>query len=315
MRIGWRQYIKSKFQRKSPYAAVGVSLSEDTASFCAINQQQSQPVIVLYHEVSTAQWRKELANWVNKHKIGNARCCVSVGSHAYNIYQVEKPQVPDTELRQALTWPVKELTSVDKREMTFDYFDSPAQTAGRGNVNVTVVTRDDVDAIIEATLRAGLQLTNISVEELTNCETLPATDEPVMTLSQRAGEDIQLAIVKNGALYFSRSLKGFENLGSFSVEELKMGVMDSLTVQLQRSMDYFESQLRQAPVRRILYNIESSNSAAIGQQIADIMRVDVEPFELTIESDVGDASALNFQCVGAALLVLRDQQQVSGSAA
>ncbi|MDM7859150.1 MSHA biogenesis protein MshI [Alteromonas sp. ASW11-36] len=292
-----------------------MSLSEDTASFCAITHHQSQPNIALYHEVPTIQWQKELVNWVNKNKIGNALCGVSIGTHAYNVYQVEKPQVPDNELRQALSWPVKEMSSGDNREMTFDYFDSPAQVAGRNNVNVSLVAKEDIDAIITATMDAGLQLTTISVEELTNCEILPVTEEPVMTLLQRAGEEIQLAIIKSGALYFSRSLKGFENLGSFSIEELKMGVMDSLTVQLQRSMDYFEGQLRQAPVRKILFNIEASNSTAIGQQIADIMRLDVEPFELDVTSEVGAISGMNFQCIGAALMAFNEQRNATGSAA
>ena len=86
----------------------------------------------------------------------------------------------------------------------------------------------------------------------------------------------------------------------FSIEELQMGVMDSLTVQIQRSMDYFESQLRQAPIRTILMNIESVNSQAIADQIESLMRVDVRPFSCEISSTDINQESVDFSCLGAA---------------
>ena len=82
------------------------------------------------------------------------------------------------------------------------------------------------------------------------------TDEAVVTLTQEAGEEIILNIVKDGHLYISRRLKGFENLAAFSAEELRMGVLDGLCIQIQRSMDFFESQLRQPPVRKVVLHIK-----------------------------------------------------------
>ena len=312
MRIGWRQFIKSKLQRKSGYAAVGISLSIDTASFCALKRTRDGHEIALYHETPMGDWPVALAKWTNRNKIGNAQCAVSFGSMFYNVYQTEKPAVADDEIHQALTWTVKELTGAN---MVFDYFEIPAQSSGNNNINVAVVPASILEGAIDAVTKAGLQLETITVEELAVCDVLPVAEEPVMTLLQKAGEEIQLAIVKQGQLYFSRSLKGFENLGSFTVEELQMGVMDSLSVQIQRSMDYFESQLRQAPVRKILMNIEAANSEPIAAQIRELMRVDVEPFEVNIPMTADSQFPLTYQCVGAALGLLGSPQNSAEKAA
>ncbi|WP_124916948.1 MSHA biogenesis protein MshI [Alteromonas flava] len=279
-------------------------MSEDTACFSALKATADGFEVKLYHETPIGKWQEALNRWATENSVGAARCAVSVSAHLYEIFQLEKPNVPEDELRQALTWSVKELTKDSFKAPVFDYFDSPAKSAGNQQVNVAVIEHQHVESIIGATVNAGLTLESISVEELSICNLVTVSDEPVLTLLQKAGEEIHLSIVKQGQLFFSRSLKGFENLGSFSVDELQMGVMDSLTVQIQRSMDYFESQLRQAPVRKVLFNIEAANSQAIGAQIAEILRVDAQPFDMPAGLANATEQTLTYQCVGCALALL-----------
>lgn len=315
MRIGWRQYIKSKFRRRSAYDSVGIALSVDTVSFCALRNTPEGKVVAHYHETTTAGWPQALAKWVNEHKIGHAKCAVSFASQLYNVVQVDKPAVPESELHQALMWSIKDITDGDEREMVFDYFDPPAQSSGSSKINLAIMPADDIQDIIKATTEAGLALALITIEDLAICELLRGVEEPVITILQRAGEEIEVSIVKDANLYFARSLKGFENLGSFSVEELQMGVLDSLTVQIQRSMDYFESQLRQAPVRKMLYSIESANSEEIGRQVANTMQIDVAPFELSVAVNPDIESSIVFHSVGAALLIESADSPVEEDAA
>ena len=300
MRIGWQQYIKSKFQRKSAFSAVGISLAVDTACFCALKFSSTEDVVALYHEAPIGNWAEALASWTNQNKIGTANCGVSISTQLYSVFQIEKPSVKTEEVHKALTWAVKEMAGADAPELVFDYFEPPVQSSGANNLNVTAMPRQDLEKVINGVLGAGLSLKSVVVEELAICD-LVNSDDAVMTMLQRAGEEIHLAIIKQGQLYFSRSLKGFENLGSFSLEELQMGLLDSLTVQIQRSMDYFESQLRQAPIRKILMNIHSANSQAIGQQISDLMQVDVLPFKPSVTSESVDLHQVDFSCLGAAL--------------
>ncbi len=60
-------------------------------------------------------------------------------------------------------------------------------------------------------------------------------------------------IVKRKQLFFSRRLRGYENLANFSPEELKIGIVDNVSLEIQGSIDYFESQFRQAPIKKFIY--------------------------------------------------------------
>jgi len=112
-----------------------------------------------------------------------------------------------------------------------------------------------------------------------------------------------LNIVKNNQLYFTRRLKGFENLGSYSEKELSMGITESLCVQIQRSMDYFESQLRQSPVRKVLLKLDTALAEKLASQIQDNMGLPVCPFEPEIRCGSGfNFKMASFSCLGAAYI-------------
>jgi MSHA biogenesis protein MshI len=49
-----------------------------------------------------------------------------------------------------------------------------------------------------------------------------------------------LNIVKRKQLFFFRRLRGYENLANFSPEELKIGIVDNVSLEIQSSIDYFE---------------------------------------------------------------------------
>ncbi|MFB1036942.1 MAG: hypothetical protein QMC38_16535 [Sinobacterium sp.] len=85
-------------------------------------------------------------------------------------------------------------------------------------------------------------------------------------------------IVKRKQLFFSRRLRGYENLANFSPEELKMGIVDNLSLEIQRSMDYFESQLRQAPVKKVYISLNTLHQDPLADLIKQVIFISVEKF-------------------------------------
>jgi MSHA biogenesis protein MshI len=130
---------------------------------------------------------------------------------------------------------------------------------------------------------------------------------------QEHGEEIVLNIVKNDQLYFTRRLKGFENLGSYSEKELSMGITESLCVQIQRSMDYFESQLRQPPVRKVLLKLDTTLAEQLASQIQESMGLPVNAFEPEIMCGSSfNFKMASFSCLGAAYVkqsLIAEQKQ------
>ena len=300
MRLSWRQLIKSKLRGKSKYFSIGIAFSAESVLLCVLQENGDDIEWVMETSFSHSNWREQLQIYVQKNKLNNTDCFVTLTSHWYQLLQADQPKVEEQEIYAALAWPLKELLPPNV-EYVYDYMTPPAQVAGQSKLNVVAIPRKDIINIANGIYDAQLALRNISIEETATIELTPPSSDAVMTLVQEHGEEIVLNIVKEGQMYFTRRLKGFENLGSFSEQELSMGITDSLCVQIQRSMDYFESQLRQTPVRKVLLKLDSNLTDSLANQIQQNMHLPVVNFEPDIKCASGfNFKMASFSCLGAA---------------
>ncbi|MFT6267469.1 MAG: MSHA biogenesis protein MshI [Alphaproteobacteria bacterium] len=300
MRIGWKQFIKQKLRNSSAYHAVGIAFTADQVLLCALHKKDDQYTWALDASFSHENWQESLPIYVKKEGLAGAPCFFALSSHWYRIHQVDKPQVNDEELFEALQWPIKEMSGSEK-EIVYDYSDMPVQVSGQNKVMAVAVAKEKVEKLTKAIYLANLDLKSIVVEELATTHLVPVSNEPVITLVQEHGEVVVLNIIKNNQLYFTRRLKGFENIGGFSEIELDMGITESICVQIQRSMDFFESQLRQAPIKRILLKLDSPHISFLSTRIAESMGVACEAFEPDIICAEGfNFKMASFSCLGAA---------------
>jgi MSHA biogenesis protein MshI len=302
MRLSWRQLIRSKLRGKSSYFSIGIAFSGESVMLCALQKQGDELEWVLDASFSHTNWQSHLAEYVKRHKLGNTDCYVSLTSHWYQLLQIDKPSVPDDEVYAAIAWPLNDLLPPNT-EYVYDYLDPPAQATGQAKLSVVAIPRKDIERISQGIYKAELRLQNISIEEIASVELMPESDDAVMSLVQEHGEEIVLNIVKGNQLYFTRRLKGFENLGSYSENELSMGITESLCVQIQRSMDYFESQLRQSPVRKVLLKLDTTLADELANQIQENMGLLVHPFKPQITCGSGfNFKMASFSCLGAAFM-------------
>lgn len=304
IQIGWHDYLKRKFQPKSDYFSLGIAITPDTVTFCALKKQADVISVFFEHTVAYTDWAKQLSKWVSQHKLQGTPAYIAFSLHWFQHLQVDKPDVEDNELHQALTWQAKDLVEGDK-PFVMDYFDMPVPVAGAHKVNLIAIDEREIEKTSLAVFQAGLRLTGITIEELAYCDLLPASATPCITVIQEGNEEVVLSVVKDGHLYVSRRLKGFENLPGFSPEELQMGILDSLSVQVQRSMDYFESQLRQAPIRQIFIRLNSPHQTLLAGQIQQGTGATVTILEPAISAADTALSKLNFISLGAALAPAR----------
>jgi MSHA biogenesis protein MshI len=300
MRLSWRQLIKSKLRGKSSYFSIGIAFSGESVLLCALQKQDDELQWVLDASFSHSNWQGQLADYIQRHKLANTDCYVSLTSHWYQLLQVEKPKVPASEVYAALGWPLKDLLPPNT-EYVYDYLTPPMQVAGQSKLSVVAIPHKDINDISKGIYDADLTLKSIMIEETATVELTPTSDDALITLVQEHGEEIVLNIVKNNQLYFTRRLRGFENLGSYSEKELSMGITESLCVQIQRSMDYFESQLRQPPVRQLLLKLDTVLAEQLASQIQESMGLTVSAFEPEIICGSGfNFKMASFSCLGAA---------------
>ena len=314
MRIGWKQYLKQKMRKASAYHSVGIAFTADQVLLCALTLQKGRLIWELDASFSHNSWQKGLAEYVDQHHLSGTPCYFAMSSHWYRIHQVDKPSVNDDELLNALQWPLKEAVGTDK-EIVYDYVDLPAQVAGHNKVLAVAVAKEEIEKLTQVIYESELDLQSISIEEMATTHLVGENKEPIITLVQEHGEVVVLNIVKDNELYFTRRLKGFENIGEFSESELEMGITDSLCVQIQRSMDFFESQLRQAPIRKILVKMDSPHTTFLCNSIAQSMGVVCTQFEPDIKCNHElNFKMASFSCLGAAYTGSIERLQKQGQA-
>ncbi|MAD18205.1 MAG: MSHA biogenesis protein MshI [Alteromonadaceae bacterium] len=303
MRISWREFIKQYFSKPSKFHSIGIEMGDAELHLNVIQRKSGVYQWVDQHTLPMQDWAKHLQEYVANNNLARTPCYIALGLNKYQHFQIDRPEVEEQEIASALKWQIKEqLTSTD--EHVFDYYDHPAVIGGKEKVNVVAISRTHINGIIKGITRAELKLNTITIEELATSELLPTDDDAVLTLFQENGGQINLNIIKQGKLFFSRRLKGYENLASFSLEEFQMGMGDTLSVEIQRSMDYFESQLRQAPVRKIVVHLNSTIQQELANIIQELTFMPVTVMALPLASPQPDKT-VSLASLGAALSDVR----------
>jgi MSHA biogenesis protein MshI len=301
MQIGWREFIKGRFSKASKFHSVGIEIGVDDFHVSTLQKIKGKVNWVKQDSLPIENWQTALKTYVDNNNLANTQCNIAFSISKYQLLQLDRPAVEDAELNQALQWAVKEQLFSDD-ELVIDYFDPPAAASNVKKLNVVAISKRDIIEIRNGVLKAGLALNIIGVEELATCNLVLPSDDAIITLKQEEGGQLSLNIVKRNELFFSRRLRGYENLASFSPDELKMGVVDNLSLEIQRSMDYFESQLRQAPVKKVYLSLDTAHQDALAEFIKEVIFVSVEKFipNVTKNTDISIAPS-SLASLGAAI--------------
>ncbi|WPP45001.1 MSHA biogenesis protein MshI [Pseudomonas sp. AN-1] len=186
----------------------------------------------------------------------------------YQLLLVERPEVPPAELRAAVRWRIRELVSAPLDSLVVDAFALP-DDAYRGRTPMAycaVLAQSRMQALADWVTGAGLRLHSIDIPEmaLRNLGLLAGADAQnlaVVLLGPRAG----LICVQHGAaLYMARRIEhGLDNRGEGGAQ---------LALEIQRSLDYFESQLGKGYLSRLLLlpavEADEATLAELGRQLS-----------------------------------------------
>lgn len=222
-------------------------------------------------------WASTLDTLIKTHKLKEADCTLSLPFNRYQLLQIDKPAIPDEELGGALAWSIKDLVTIAQEDLIADFFHVAAKIPMQGDkLNVVVTSRKVIMPLIDTFLKNKVELKGIVPEEMLIQNVVGKNDTASLLLSQQTNEEVALQIVKKEQLYFARKLRGFNRIHEYSAQELVEGLTDSLSLEVQRSMDYFESQLKQAPIKDILLALPTEHQSLIAEQIAEHFPIKVE---------------------------------------
>ena len=208
-----------------------------------------------------------LKDWVHAHHLQKSMCVCLLASDDCDLYQVEKPEVGEDEMIQAVTWKIKDLINYDVGHAVVDSYPLPVSSKNNKQQVGVVAAREAVVAnYVESIRSTGLELVALDVHELvrSNLQAISGSAGHTMALLTLAEDSGLLSIYHDSDLYVSRDFKiGLDKLRQASGED--PGEFDSLLLEVQRSLDYYESYYGMGTVTdlRIFPQVEATEKMAM----------------------------------------------------
>jgi MSHA biogenesis protein MshI len=200
-----------------------------------------------------------------------ARAGVSgvLSTRDYELVQVEAPEVHPNELRAAVRWKLRDIINFPVAEAVIDVFDIPRQARYVETRMVFVVAArgDAVDRIVRLIKPRVRRFDVMDIPEmcLRNLSALLPQDSQGVALVALGDGFAQLVLTCQGTLYLARRIE----LPSASDSDGAGPGIDAagVALELQRSLDYYESHYDRPPINEIV--IASGDARA--EQLRDAL--------------------------------------------
>lgn len=296
-----------KPKRDMELVSVGIDIHADGIALALRKKGKPSTIKCEFIPVrSQAEIPKALKEAVDKHRLKKQPVTLLMPPGMYNLLQTSSPAMRPEELRAAAKWKINELLPYPVENAVVDVFEYP-QPGQRGTermLYVVAANRSDVQRNIDWVRESDLTLRSIDIGEfaLRNVVShLPENDTGTIVLSLSEHKGL-LVFVKQDEVYLARRLEvGYDDL-MLGDQHFK----EEIVLELQRSMDFFESQFAQPmPPRLLVYPPDKLTSELI-QYIYTELNMRVEPMILerlagyTLDLDAESQSRC-LLAVGAAL--------------
>jgi MSHA biogenesis protein MshI len=220
-------------------------------------KEAQQPVIMDYVNYRVDQYesadalQEKVKQYIEEQSLKKAYCCLVLDDQDYQLLAVEPPKVPASEMAEAVKWKVKDLIQFPITEAVVDVFSQPeSHDANREIIDVVVANKSIIDTKAQFIQDIGLDLVAIDIPELAyrnyfeTCEHSDANVALVL-VKQSYGK---LVVINKGNVCFSRSF--FVNYGGGLFDDIPE---NEIVLELQRSLDYYERQMRQVMPTTVVF--------------------------------------------------------------
>lgn len=194
----------------------------------------------------------------------------------YQMFLLEAPEVPPQELRDAMRWRIKDMISQPLDDVVIDCFALP-EDAYRGRTRMVycaVLEKSRMQHYAQLVRQAGLHMASIDITEMAfrNLGSLAGAEGMNLALLRlRTSEG--LICIQNGAdLYMARRIE--QGLARAAQD------LGSTTLEIQRSLDYFESQLGKGYINRLMLLPMKQDGERAYQGLASGLAVNLQRLDL-----------------------------------
>lgn len=253
----WRRLLKKKRKHKGEVLALGLFREGMSLAHVRIDGAGSANLADSgFYPCSESERARELSAHVGRMGLAGCTCRLVLAPADYSLVQTSAPDVPPAEMREALRWRIQDMIDFPVAEAEVEFFPMPAsKQPERGNAVTAVVCRSSLIRTYSKLCQdAGLKLELIDIPELALrnlAARLPENERGVVLVYLESTRG-SIVIQREGVIYISRELDiGFTRLEPLLGNEendFSDGAIERLALEIQRSLDYYESYYGMPPV-------------------------------------------------------------------
>ncbi|WP_339869317.1 hypothetical protein [Pseudohongiella nitratireducens] len=306
-------------RKKRVEGTVGLSLTSQRLSLAHVVRQREETSLLASHheELGDVGVAERLASVVAEHGLQGASTNLVLTPNDYSIYLVEAPQVGDDEMASAIRWKIKDLLDMPVEDAIIDVMRLPDNAfSGRKQMIYAVASaRSRLEERIAQISMSGLELNSIDIPEmvLRNVVRQFGDDTNGLAFISLRENGSTMNITRQGQLYLTRRINTSVGPDALLEPDWEMR-RDRVVLEIQRSLDYFESQMGQNPVSQIMIAPRGQDTESMMNSLADALAspVGVLDYDSELELDGlpgddgrsgGQAGRDLIMAVGAALRV------------
>lgn len=326
-----------------------VVLSDEGISYASIIKTAGQPPTLQSLHYSSIENKAEtdslLKQFIKKYNLENLPIVTTLLSAESNLVMLEKPEVAENELRQAVRWKIKDSLSFDVDTAIVDVFEIPGQK-DRGRtplVYVTAVEKDFIKQRIKLLEEQSFEVSSIDIAELVmrNISALLPEAQQGVALLKLDAEKSLMTLTQDCSLYLARNIDvGYSSLtdatnntilgedpnevDGLTFEEglppAQQRALDDIVLEVQRSLDYYESHFAKSAINSLVIAPLPYEIPGMIKHLASALGLQVRMLDLNVVLDVkspmsNEQQAHCFYAIGAALRKSASTKQVNGEAA
>ena len=241
-------FVKNK---ASVDAEVGMVVSEKGIGLAYIVDAEQDKISCEFFEREDING---IRDWVSANKLQGKGVRAVLNCKQYHLYQVEPPSVPEEELNQALLYSLRDRLEYPVNEAQIDSFEMPgdASRGARAKINVVAAHLPQLKNKLDLIKKAGLAPSCIDIPEMAYRDILLSRESMAkgICLVKYHEQFVTLMIFRKGNLYLSRQI----NIPSWNACLAANGdsASENLVLEIQRTLDYYQSQLNQPPIGEII---------------------------------------------------------------
>lgn len=259
------QSLIGKFKSSNQATAGVCVVVQPSALFFSASADFSLPTQVAIEGIS---WQETLLKTLRDANIANISLKVVLHANIYQTFQLDKPNIPPEELKSALPFLVKDLISEKVTEIVAD----SAPTTVNNKLQVYVLQRAVVVGLYESLQALKIELSEVLVEDEVWGHS--AGDMTTFLLLQRSKQgSFRISAFVDSQCAFQRTIRGVvAPLTGMAASALQL---DSLALELQRSIDYLSSQMRGASLHQLQVCCDEEEQQQLIQNLGDSLSVKV----------------------------------------